>query len=84
MRERATLLGGSIDAGSATAPSASARPDPLRTPRRLIPLLIADDDLMRAGLIELLTADPQIDIVGEAATGAMPSNRRVSSCPMSC
>jgi DNA-binding NarL/FixJ family response regulator len=33
-------------------------------------VLIADDeDLMRAGLIELLTADPGIRVVGEAATG---------------
>src|SRR5438876_5865108 len=33
-------------------------------------VLIADDeDLMRAGLIELLTADPGIQVVGEAATG---------------
>ena len=33
-------------------------------------VLIADDDhLMRAGLVELLTADPDIDIVGQAATG---------------
>jgi len=33
-------------------------------------VLIADDeDLMRAGLIELLTADPEIEIVGEASTG---------------
>jgi DNA-binding NarL/FixJ family response regulator len=33
-------------------------------------VLIADDDnLMRAGLIELLSADPSIDIVGEASTG---------------
>jgi DNA-binding NarL/FixJ family response regulator len=33
-------------------------------------VLIADDeDLMRAGLIELLTSDPEIEIVGEAATG---------------
>jgi DNA-binding NarL/FixJ family response regulator len=33
-------------------------------------VLIADDDhLMRAGLIELLTADPDIEIVGEASTG---------------
>jgi DNA-binding NarL/FixJ family response regulator len=33
-------------------------------------VLIADDeDLMRAGLAELLTADPEIEIVGEAATG---------------
>ena len=33
-------------------------------------LLIADDDdLMRAGLAELLSSDSSIDIVGEAATG---------------
>jgi DNA-binding NarL/FixJ family response regulator len=36
----------------------------------MIGVLIADDDhLMRAGLIELLTADPAIDIVGQAANG---------------
>jgi DNA-binding NarL/FixJ family response regulator len=32
-------------------------------------LIADDDDLMRAGLAELLTADPDIDIVGQAATG---------------
>jgi DNA-binding NarL/FixJ family response regulator len=33
-------------------------------------VLIADDDhLMRAGLIELLTADPDIEIVGQAVSG---------------
>lgn len=32
-------------------------------------LIADDDDLMRAGLIELLTADPLIDIVGQASTG---------------
>lgn len=33
-------------------------------------VLIADDDhLMRAGLTELLTADPTIEIIGEASTG---------------
>lgn len=33
-------------------------------------LLIADDDdLMRAGLVELLSGEPDIEIVGEAATG---------------
>jgi DNA-binding NarL/FixJ family response regulator len=32
-------------------------------------LIADDDDLMRAGLIELLTADPDIQIVGEASTG---------------
>jgi DNA-binding NarL/FixJ family response regulator len=32
-------------------------------------LIADDDDLMRAGLIELLTADPRIQVAGEAATG---------------
>ena len=32
-------------------------------------LIADDDDLMRSGLIELLTVDPSIEIVGEAATG---------------
>ena len=33
-------------------------------------VLIADDeDLMRAGLVELLTTDPDIEVIGEAATG---------------
>lgn len=33
-------------------------------------VLIADDDhLMRAGLVELLTADPEIEVIGEASTG---------------
>jgi DNA-binding NarL/FixJ family response regulator len=32
-------------------------------------LLADDDDLMRAGLVELLTADPEIEIVSQAATG---------------
>lgn len=32
-------------------------------------LIADDDDLMRAGLVELLSADPEIEIVGEASTG---------------
>ncbi|MQA01687.1 MAG: response regulator [Streptosporangiales bacterium] len=32
-------------------------------------LIADDDDLMRAGLVELLTADPETEIVGQAATG---------------
>lgn len=32
-------------------------------------LIADDDDLMRAGLVELLSADPSIEIVGEASTG---------------
>ena len=43
-------------------------------------ILIADDeDLMRAGLAELLTADPGIEIVGQASTGreAVDQTRRL-------
>jgi len=32
-------------------------------------LIADDDDLMRAGLVELLTIDPTIEVVGGAATG---------------
>jgi DNA-binding NarL/FixJ family response regulator len=32
-------------------------------------LIADDDDLMRAGLVELLTVDSEIEIIGEAATG---------------
>ena len=32
-------------------------------------LIADDDDLMRAGLVELLTTDPEIEIVGQASTG---------------
>jgi DNA-binding NarL/FixJ family response regulator len=32
-------------------------------------LIAGDDDLRRAGLVELLSADPTMEIVGEACTG---------------
>jgi DNA-binding NarL/FixJ family response regulator len=38
-------------------------------------LIADDDDLMRAGLAELLTADPEIEIVGQAATGRQAVER---------
>ena len=43
-------------------------------------LIADDDDLMRAGLIELLTADPDIEIIGQASTGqeAVEQARRLS------
>ena len=43
-------------------------------------LIADDDDLMRAGLVELLTADPGIEIVGQAATGrqAVEQTRRLA------
>jgi RNA polymerase sigma factor (sigma-70 family) len=42
-------------------------------------LIADDDDLMRAGLIELLTSDPEIEVVGEASTGrgAVEQSRRL-------
>jgi DNA-binding NarL/FixJ family response regulator len=43
-------------------------------------LIADDDDLMRAGRVELLTADPEIQIVGQAATGrqAVEQARRLA------
>ena len=44
-------------------------------------VLIADDDhLMRAGLVELLTADPTIEVAGQASTGreAVEQTRRLA------
>jgi DNA-binding NarL/FixJ family response regulator len=43
-------------------------------------LIADDDDLMRAGLVELLSGDASIEIVGEAATGreAVERSRRLA------
>ncbi len=43
-------------------------------------LIVDDDDLMRAGLRELLSNDPSIDVAGEAATGreAVDAARRLT------
>ncbi len=43
-------------------------------------LIADDDDLMRAGLVELLLGDPAIEIVGEASTGreAVEQARRLA------
>jgi DNA-binding NarL/FixJ family response regulator len=38
-------------------------------------LIADDDDLMRAGLVELLSDEPEIEIVGEAATGRQAVER---------
>jgi DNA-binding NarL/FixJ family response regulator len=48
----------------------------------VIRVLIADDDdLMRAGLVELLTADARIDIVGQASTGRQAVERVLRLAP---
>jgi DNA-binding NarL/FixJ family response regulator len=44
-------------------------------------LIVDDDDLMRAGLIELLTVDPDIEIAGEAATGAQAIDQATMLMP---
>jgi DNA-binding NarL/FixJ family response regulator len=44
-------------------------------------LIADDDDLMRAGLVELLTADPTIEIVGQAATGRQAVERTCRLAP---
>ncbi|MGH2945386.1 MAG: response regulator [Solirubrobacteraceae bacterium] len=43
-------------------------------------LIADDDDLMRAGLVELLSGDPLIEVVGEAASGreAVERTRRLA------
>lgn len=38
-------------------------------------LIADDDDLMRAGLVELLSVDASLEIVGEAATGRQAVER---------
>jgi DNA-binding NarL/FixJ family response regulator len=48
----------------------------------LIRVLIADDDdLMRAGLVELLTNDPKIEIIGEASNGTEAVERTRQLAP---
>ncbi|MPZ53217.1 MAG: response regulator [Acidimicrobiia bacterium] len=43
-------------------------------------LIADDDDLMRAGLVELLTVDPKIQVIGQASTGreAVQRTRRLA------
>jgi DNA-binding NarL/FixJ family response regulator len=44
-------------------------------------LIADDDDLMRAGLVELLTADHTIEIVGQASTGRQAVERASQLAP---
>jgi DNA-binding NarL/FixJ family response regulator len=45
-------------------------------------VLVADDeDLMRSGLIEILTSDPGIEVVGEASTGREAVERALGLSP---
>ncbi|HEX6231912.1 MAG TPA: response regulator transcription factor [Jiangellaceae bacterium] len=44
-------------------------------------LIVDDDDLMRAGLAELLSNDPTIEIVGQASTGRQAIERVLGLAP---
>jgi DNA-binding NarL/FixJ family response regulator len=44
-------------------------------------LIVDDDDLMRAGLAELLSNDPTIEIVGQASTGRQAIERVLGLTP---
>lgn len=44
-------------------------------------MIVDDDDLMRAGLVELLSNDPSIEIVGEASTGRQAVERAARLAP---
>jgi DNA-binding NarL/FixJ family response regulator len=44
-------------------------------------LIVDDDDLMRAGLAELLSNDPTIEIVGQASTGRQAIERVLRLAP---
>ena len=89
MRERAALLGGSLEAGAGDGRSEVRARLPLdgsaamsEPPVRV--LIVDDDDLMRAGLRGVLTSDDGIEVVGEAATGATPSTARGCCDRTSC
>jgi DNA-binding NarL/FixJ family response regulator len=44
-------------------------------------LIVDDDDLMRAGLVELLSNDPTIEIIGQASTGRQAVERTCRLAP---
>ena len=72
MRERATLLGGTLEAqaGDGTFRLHARLPHTPGGDVTALRVLIADDDdLMRAGLRAVLSSDDTIVVIGEAADG---------------
>jgi CheY-like chemotaxis protein len=73
--ERAILAGGKLNAERADG-TFCLPPISIRRSSAVTRALIADDDdLMRAGLVEPLSNDPSIEIVGEAPTGRQAVER---------
>ena len=73
MRERAALLGGSLEAGAADGRFRLRARLPFAdrgmTAPRIRVLIVDDDELMRAGLRGVLASDQAIEVVGEAGDG---------------
>ena len=74
MRERAGLLGGTLDAAARDGRFEVRARLPLRRPARMSEqsvrvLVVDDDDLMRAGLRGVLSTDEAIEVVGESGDG---------------
>ena len=75
MRERAELLGGHLSAGPAdgggfvVAARLPLPPDETGDPVTIRVALADDQQLIRAGFRSLLEAEPDLEVVGEAATG---------------
>ena len=65
MRERAALLGGTLDVSAANGTFRIHARLPYGA-HVIRVLLVDDDDLMRAGLKAVLSSDESIDVVGEA------------------
>ena len=71
MAERATLLGGTLEAGPGPDGGWTVNAVlPRRVEHMSIRVLVADDqEIVRTGLAMILDAQPDIDVVGEAADG---------------
>ena len=84
MIERATLLGGTCEAGPARRRVGRDRRAPARGLVGVnVRVLIADDqELVRTGLRMILDAQPDIEVVGEARTAPKRWRSRAASVPM--
>ncbi len=81
IRERVSLYGGELRTGPRLGGGYEviARPTPARQPMSVRVLLADDERLVRAGFRMILNAEPDIEIVGEAADGheAVAAARRL-------
>ena len=84
MRERAAVYGGELEAGP--APGGGWRVRTRLGQRGMIAVLLVDDQpLLRTGFRMILEAQPDMEVVGEAADGeqAVAADRRART-PTSC